>query len=40
VLAVIGSIGASWVTDLKAENAATHEIVPFYDLFVTVVVSA
>jgi len=39
VLAEVGSVGASRVTDLEAEHTTSHEIVPLDDLFVTVVVS-
>lgn len=39
VLAEVGSVGTSRVTDLEAEHATSHEIVPFDDLLVTVVVS-
>lgn len=34
VLAVVGSVGTSRVTDLEAENVTTHEVVPFDDLLV------
>jgi hypothetical protein len=37
VLAVVGSVGTGRITNLEAENATTHEIVPLNDLFVVVV---
>ena len=40
VLAVVGSVRTSWVTNLEAENATAHEIVPLDDLLEAVVVSA
>lgn len=32
MLAVVGGIGASRVTDLETENVAAHEVVPLDDL--------
>ena len=40
MLTIVGGVLASRVTNLEAEDAATHEIVPLDDLFVAVIVSA
>ena len=37
MLTVVGSVGTSRVTDLEAENATAHEIVPLDNLLVTAV---
>lgn len=39
VLAVVGGVGTSGITDLEAEDATTHEIVPLDDLLVAIIVS-